>query len=102
MLYYGNQQVASTQAAGRFDRRGDPRHAALARAALGQALLSAGRPGDAVAVLESLRDDGEYALTSRRRDAAVARLTPMIGRCQAAGPADQAAQLTDLRGRLAA
>ncbi|MBO0832933.1 MAG: hypothetical protein J2P29_13290, partial [Actinobacteria bacterium] len=54
-------------AAGRFDREGKPELASMARAALGQALISAGRPGDGVAVLESLRDEGEDGLDPRQR-----------------------------------
>jgi hypothetical protein len=66
----GDPQAAAAHfadAAGRFDRQREPQRACLARAALGHALLAAGRPGDAVAVLESLRDDGEDSLDSRNR-----------------------------------
>lgn len=66
----GDPHAAATHfadAAGRFDRRGERQHASVARAALGQALLDARRPADAIAVLESLRDDGEDGLDSRQR-----------------------------------
>jgi tetratricopeptide (TPR) repeat protein len=66
----GDAQAAAAHfadAAGRFDRQGEPHQAGHARSALGQALLAAGRPGDAVAVLESLRDEGEDGLDSRPR-----------------------------------
>jgi tetratricopeptide (TPR) repeat protein len=56
-----------TSAASWFDRQADPRNAAAARAALGHTLLTAGRAGDAVAVLESVRDEGDDLLSPQQR-----------------------------------